>query len=81
MNVLPGSPSGICVSPCNDACQVVSIQAEQDTDTHKKVEKIPEPISFPEIKAEPDEVSYFSACHHYRIMVRLFSGLCYFVGK
>jgi hypothetical protein len=37
---------------------VVHIQAEQDKGTEKKVEEIPKPISFPEIKAEPDEVSY-----------------------
>jgi hypothetical protein len=28
-----------------------------------KVEEIPEPLSFPEIKAESDEVSYMSVCH------------------
>jgi len=50
----------MCISPCNDACQVVSIQAEQDTDTEIKVVDIPEPISFPEIEAEPVEVSYMS---------------------
>jgi hypothetical protein len=77
VNVPPGSSSGTCVSPCNGACQVVSIQAEQGTDTEKKVEEVPEPVSFPEIKAEPDEVSYLSVCHHYTIMARLFSSLCY----
>jgi len=60
VNVLPGSCNGMCVSLCNDACQVVSIQAEQDTDTEIKVVEIPEPISFPEIKSEPVEVSYMS---------------------
>ena len=33
MNDLPGSCSRMCISPCSDACQAVSIQAEQDTDT------------------------------------------------
>jgi len=50
----------MCISPYNDACQVVCIQAQQDTDTGIKVIEIPEPISFPEIKAEPVEVSYVS---------------------
>lgn len=76
MNVLPGSSSGTSVSPCNNACQVVSIQAEQGTDTEKKVEEIPKPISFPEIKAEPDEVSYISVCHQYTKMARLFNVHC-----
>lgn len=60
VNDLPSSCSQMCISPCNDACQVVSIQAEQDTDTEIKVVDIPEPISFPEIEAEPVEVSYMS---------------------
>ena len=77
MNVLPGSYSGMCVSPCSDACKVVSIQAERDTDTEKKVEELPKPISFPAIKAEPEEVSYISVCHQYTKIAKLFSGLCY----
>jgi hypothetical protein len=56
---------------------VISIKTEEGTDIEIKVEEIPEPISFPEIKAEPDEVSYVSVCHQYTIMTRLFSGLCY----
>ena len=54
MNVLPDSCSGICVSPCNDAYEVISIKTEEGTDIEIKVEEIPEPISFPEIKAELD---------------------------
>jgi hypothetical protein len=77
VNVLPVSCNGTCVSPCNDACEVISIQAEQVTDTEVKVEEIPEPISFPEIKAEPNEVSYVSVCHQYTKMARLFICLCY----
>jgi hypothetical protein len=38
----------------------MSIKTEQDTDIEIKVEENPEPISFPEIKVEPDEVSYIS---------------------
>jgi hypothetical protein len=67
----------MCVSPCNVACEESNIKTEQGTDIEIKVEEIPEPISFPSIKAEPDEVSYVSVCHHYAVMARLFSGLCY----
>jgi hypothetical protein len=45
------------VLPCNDECEDTSINTQQDTDIQIKVEEIPEPISFPEIKNEPDEVS------------------------
>ena len=54
MNTLPGSCSGMYVSPCDDACEVISIKAESDTGIKIKVEENPEPISFSEIKAEPD---------------------------
>ena len=57
MNALPGSCSEMCKSPCNDAYEATSIQAKQGTDIEIKVEEIPESISFPAIKAEPDEVS------------------------
>jgi hypothetical protein len=50
----------MCVSPCSDACEVIKVKTEQGTDTEIKVEEMPEPISFPEIKAEPDEVSNVS---------------------
>jgi hypothetical protein len=76
VNVLP-SCSGMSVSSCNDTCQVVSVKTEPGTNIEIKVEEIPEPISFPEIKAEPDEVSYVSWCHRYTKLARLFSGLCY----
>jgi hypothetical protein len=75
VNVLPGSCSGMSVLPCNDECEVTSINTEQDTDIHIKVEEIPEPILFPEIKDEPDEVSYMSECHQYIKMVILLNGL------
>jgi hypothetical protein len=76
VDILPGSCSGMCVSPSNGASEMISIKAEQDTDIQIKVEEIPEPISFPEIKAEPDEVSYVSVCHQNIKIVRWFSGLC-----
>jgi hypothetical protein len=56
----------MCVSPCNDECEVTTIKAEPDTDIQIKVEEIPEPISFPEIKDEPDEVSYVSVSPVFR---------------
>jgi hypothetical protein len=62
------------VLPSNDECEVISKQAEQDIDIQIK-EEIPKPLSFPEIKDEPDEVSYFSVCHQYIKMGRLFSCL------
>ena len=77
MNVLPGSCIGTCVSPCNDACEVISIKAEPGTGIEIKVEEIPEPISFPAIKAEPEEVSYIFVCHHYTKITKVFSGFFY----
>jgi hypothetical protein len=67
----------MCVLPCNGKCKVTTIKAEQDTDIQIKEEEIPEPISFPDIKAEPDDVSYVSVCHQYRNVARLFSVMCY----
>ena len=55
VNILPGSCSGMCVSSCNDSCEEISIKTEQGTEIETKVEEVPEQISFPEIKAEPDE--------------------------
>jgi hypothetical protein len=45
----------MCVSSCNDSCEEISIKAEQGTDIEINVEEVPERISFPEIKSEPDE--------------------------
>jgi hypothetical protein len=63
------------VLPCNDECGVISIKAEPETDIQIKEEEIPEPIIFPEIKDEPNEVSYLSVYHQYINMARLFSCL------
>jgi len=76
VNDLPGSCSGMCVSSC-DSCEVISIKDEPGTGIEIKVEEDPEPISFPEIKAEPDEVSDMSVCQQYTKIARLFSGLSY----
>jgi hypothetical protein len=56
---------------------VISIKAVPGTGIVIKVEENPEPISFPKIKAEPDEVSYMSVCHQYTKITKLFSGLFY----
>ena len=56
---------------------MISITAELGTDIQIKVEENPEPISFPAIKAEPEEVSYISVCHQYTKIAKLFSGLFY----
>jgi hypothetical protein len=39
----------MCVSPSNDACEVISIKTEEGKDIEIKVEEISEPILFPEI--------------------------------
>ena len=77
MNVLRGSCSGTCISPCKDACEVISTKTEPGTGIEINVEENPEPISFPKIKAEPEEVSYISVCHQNTKIVKLFSGLFY----
>jgi len=77
VNVLPDCSSRMYESSCNDACEVASIKTEPGTDIKIKVEEFPEPISFPKIKTEPDEVSYVSVCHRYTKLARLFSGLSY----
>jgi hypothetical protein len=38
------------------------IALNEDSDTGIKQEEIPQDITFPEIKAEPDEVSYVCVC-------------------
>jgi hypothetical protein len=47
-----GSSGETSITSSDDAHGVISI----------KVEEIPEPISFPTIKAEPEEVSYLFVC-------------------
>jgi hypothetical protein len=52
LEVLPCSCSEACITSFDNAHEVISI----------KVEENPDHISFPEIKAEPEEVSYLSVC-------------------
>ena len=64
LEVVPGSCSGRGITASDDAQEVISI----------KLEEVPEAISFPAIKAEPEEVSYLSVCllldtcHHCPLM-------------
>jgi hypothetical protein len=60
--VVPDWCSGTSITSSDDAHAVISIKVEVDTDVTVEVEEIPEALSFPEIKAEPDEVSYLSVC-------------------
>jgi len=55
--VVAGSCCCTSVTTSDDAQEVISIKAEEDLDVAVKVEEIPEPIPFPPIMAEPDEVS------------------------
>jgi hypothetical protein len=45
-----------------DACGVISVKREEDSDIDCQVEEMPIAISFPKIKCEQDEVSYISVC-------------------
>ena len=60
--VVPASCICTSVTPSDDAQEVISIKVDEDSGVTVKVEEIPQPISFPTIKAEPDEVSYLPLC-------------------
>jgi hypothetical protein len=60
LEVVPGSSSDTGMTSSDDSKAVIGIKVEEDTDVTIKVEEIPEPISFPPIKAEPEEVSSLS---------------------
>jgi hypothetical protein len=62
LEVLPGSCDETSVTSPDDAHDGISIKVEEGTGIHIKEEEITEPISFPLIKAEPDEVSYMAVC-------------------
>ena len=53
LGVVPGSCSDTSITSTNDAHEVVSRTAEEDTDIDIK-EEFPVPVSFPAIKAEPE---------------------------
>jgi hypothetical protein len=48
----------------SSSCSETSITSSDDAHgvIRIKVEEVPEPISFPTIKVEPEEVSYLSVC-------------------
>ena len=72
--VLPVSSSDTFPASCDGTHDVGNIKVEEDvdtieecsiareTDTGIKQEEIPEAITFPDIKAEPDEVSCVCVC-------------------
>jgi len=76
LRVLPSSSSETFPTLSNGTCEVRSIEFEEDVvvieegfidineevAVHIKQEEIPEDITFPDIKAEPDEVSYVGIC-------------------
>jgi hypothetical protein len=76
LQVLPGSSSETFPTPSDGTCDVSNTAVQQDivvveehfiavnkeAPTGIKQEEIPEDISFPDIKAEPDEVSYVCVC-------------------
>jgi hypothetical protein len=54
LGVVPGSCSDTSITSTNDAHEVISRTAEEDTDIDIKEEEFPVPVSFPAIKAEPE---------------------------
>jgi hypothetical protein len=76
LHILPGSPSEAFPTSSDGACNVSNTEAEEDVVVLEegfiavnegaavriKEEEIPEDINFPDIKSEPDEVSYVCVC-------------------
>ena len=74
LHILPGSSSG--TNATSDVCNFSNIEDEEDVDVIEEIfisineevdrgikqEKIPGDITFPDIKSEPDEVSYVYIC-------------------
>jgi hypothetical protein len=72
LRILPGSSGESRATSSDGACNFSSIQPEENVDVKEegpiavneeagicvKQEEIPEDINFPDIKSEPDEVSY-----------------------
>jgi len=83
--VVPDSCSGTSITSSDDTHAVISIKVEVYADVTMKVEEIPEPLSFPAVKAEPDEVSYLSVCplldkcHEYPRMHSVFHDLHFYI--
>jgi hypothetical protein len=76
LHLLPGLSSESHATSSDGACDFNNINVEEDVDVVEggfiavneeadvgiKQEEIPEDITFPDIKAEPDEVSYVCIC-------------------
>jgi hypothetical protein len=76
LHILPGSSSETQATQSDGACNNSSITVEKDVDVIEEIftainketeigikqEEIPEDITFPDIKSEPDEVSYLCVC-------------------
>jgi len=76
LQILPGSSGESNATSSDGACNFSSKEVEEDVDLKEegfiavneeadigiKQEEIPEDINFPDIKSEPDEVSYVCVC-------------------
>jgi hypothetical protein len=76
LHILPGSSGESHATSSDGACNFSNIEVEEDVDVMEegfmavneevdigiKQEEIPEDINFPDIKAEPDEVSCVCVC-------------------
>ena len=60
VKVKPGSCNERYVTSPDEAHYAISIKVEEGTVIHTQEEEIPEPVLFPSIKAEPDEVRYMA---------------------
>jgi hypothetical protein len=76
LHILRGSSGESHATSCDGACNFSNTEVEEDADTIEegfiavseeadigiKQEEIPEDITFPDIKSEPDEVRYVCVC-------------------
>ena len=89
LRVLPSSSSETFATSSDGTYDVGNMKVEEDVDVIEesfmainkeedigiKQEEVPEDITFPDIKAEPDEVSYVCLC------LSLDMGRCWVVGR
>jgi len=95
LHILPGSSGESHTTSSDGACNFSNIEVEKDVDVIEegfiaiyeeadisiKQEEIPGDINFPDVKAEPDEVSYVCVCllldtfHHCPAMSAVFVTL------
>jgi hypothetical protein len=76
LHILPGLSGESHATSCDGACNFSNIEVEENIDVIEegfiavneeavlgiKQEEVPEDINFPDIKTEPDEVSYVCVC-------------------